>query len=161
MKLGAIGRLPTVASDKETITEIKGMRKLLRILNSIPKDLQDDVRDASVAIADDLVAGAKSAAHTPMAQLVVGGLKVKRDRVPVVRVGRNVITARGARETDIFYGAEFGGRMRRTTMQFQPHRGREGYFLYPTARQRGKHYAELWAESVDKAFKAWNDRSAL
>lgn len=30
------------------------------------------------------------------------------------------------------WGAEFGGRRRPTTQQFQPFLGRQGYFLYPT-----------------------------
>lgn len=152
------GRVTAVArpsANKDTVTEIKGMRQLLRLLNQLPKDLQAEVRDASQEIANDLVSGAKNAAHTRQQSMAAAGLKVKRDRVPIVRVGRNTIRP-GVKETDVFYGAEFGGRRRPTTMQFQPHLGQQGYFLYPTARQRGRKYAEMWAGAVDKAFRDWD-----
>lgn len=140
---------------RDTEVEIKGINQLLRALNKIDKDLQNKVRDASGKIASDLVAGAKSAAHTRQQALAAQALKVKRDRVPVVRVGKTMLRP-GLKGTDIFYGAEFGGGRRPTTQQFPEHRGRRGYFLYPTARARGKRYADLWADAVDDAFEAWN-----
>ena len=141
----------------DTVAEIKGLNQLLRVLNKIPKELQNEVRDAAQEIATDLVAGAKSAAHTPLQQLAASGLKAKRDRVPIVRVPRTMARP-GTRYTDIFYGAEFGGGARPSTQQFLPHRGRQGYFLYPTARARARKHTELWAEAVDKAFKDWDHR---
>lgn len=144
----------------ETATEIKGITQLLRALNKIPKDLQNDVRDASQQIANDLVSGAKNAAHTPLQQLAASGLKAKRDRVPVIRVSKAMLRP-GTTGTDVFYGAEFGGGRRPTTQQFLSHKGRQGYFLYPTARARGKRYADMWADAVDHAFKAWNYKAPL
>jgi hypothetical protein len=141
-------------AQSDTVTEIKGLPQLLRVLNKIPKDLQAEVRDASGEIAADLVSGAQNAAHTPLQLKVAGALKVKRDRVPVVRAGGK--TSDGTPVKDLFYGAEFGGGRRSTTQQFPTHRGRLGYFLYPTARARGRKYAEKWAEAVDKAFKDWD-----
>lgn len=141
-------------SERQTVFEIKGMRELLRALNKIPKELQNDVRDASQGIATDLVAGAKGAASTPLQNLAATGLKAKRDRVPVVSASGSVRA--GVKTQDIFYGAEFGGRRRPSTMQFLPHKGQQGYFLYPTARARGKRYFEMWAEAIDKAFRDWD-----
>lgn len=143
-------------AQSDTVAEIKGMRQLLRVLSKLPKDLQAEVRDASQAIADDLVNQSKNAAHTPLQQKVAGALKAKRDRVPVVKAGGKVD---GTPVKDIFYGAEFGGGKRPTTRQFPTHKGREGYFLYPTARARGREYSEKWAEAVDKAFKDWDYRA--
>ena len=146
-------------SNVDRAIEIKGINKLLRALSTIPKDLQQEVRDASADIARDLVSGATAAASTPQQRMVVGGLKVRRDRVPVVATGG---TLRGGTKTrDVFYGAEFGGQKRNTTMQFPPHKRQQGYFLYPTARARGRHYADMWADAIDKAFKDWDDRSAM
>lgn len=139
----------------ETNFEVRGLNQLLKALNKIPKELQAEVRDASGAIAADLVAGATNAAHTPLQRLAASGLKVKRDRVPVIRVGLNKVRP-GTRAADIFYGAEFGGRRRPTTQQFLEHKGRIGYFLYPTARARGRKYADLWDAAVDKAMKSWD-----
>lgn len=147
-------------AEQDTSYEIKGLRQLLKALNKIPKDLQNDVRDASQQIASDLVSGAKNAAHTPLQNLAASGLKAKRDRVPVVRVSKAMLRP-GTRGTDVFYGAEFGGGRRSTTQQFPAHRGKRGYFLYPTARARGRRYSDLWADAVDDAFKAWNYRAPL
>jgi len=142
----------------ETTVEIKGMKQLLRACSKIDKDLQNDIRDASAEIASDLVSGAQSAASTPLQNLAASGLKVKRDRVPVVRVGRTTVRP-GTRLTDIFYGAEFGGGRRPTTQQFLPHRGRQGYFLYPVARSRGRAYSDMWADAIDQAFATWDYRA--
>lgn len=131
--------------------DIKGIRALLRALSKIDKALQADVRDASQAIANDLAAGAKNAAHTPLQNKAAAGLKAKRDRIPAVQT---------AGVKDIFYGAEFGGGRRPSTRQFLPHKGQEGYFLYPYARAHARDYTDQWADAVDKAFAAWNDQSA-
>lgn len=147
-----------MADDSDPKVEIKGLTQLLRALNKIDKDLQNKVRDASQQIANDLVSGAKNAASTPLQNLAASALKAKRDRVPVVKVGTGMLRP-GTRGTDIFYGAEFGGGARPTTQQFLPHRGRRGYFLYPTARARSRRYTDLWADAVDDAFKAWNYRA--
>lgn len=147
-----------MAANKDVTVEIQGIKKLLRVLGQLPKDLQNEVRDASTEIATSLVSGAKQNARTPLQAMVAGGLKVKRDRVPVVHVGRGMVRP-GVRETDVFYGAEFGGRGRRTTQHFPAHKGTQGYFLYPYARSHGKAHAELWAEAIDKAFKQWDYRA--
>ena len=92
MKLGAIGKRPVndVASTpttRQTAWHVEGMRELLRALSKIPKELQADVRDASQAIANDLLSGAKGAAHTPQQRMAAAGLKVRRDRIPVIFAG--------------------------------------------------------------------------
>lgn len=138
--------------------DIKGVNALLRALSKIPKNLQADVRDASQAIANDLAAGARGAAHTPLQRMASTGLKAKRDRVPVVQTSGMVRA--GVRMRDVFYGAEFGGGRRATTQQFPPHKGQVGYFLYPYARAHANKYADMWADAVDKAFKDWDDQSA-
>lgn len=59
----------------------------------------------------------------------------------------------GARYPTVL-GAEFGGRGRPTTQQFQPHRGTEnGYFLYPTLRASEDQTDEAYVEALDEAFK--------
>lgn len=137
--------------------QLKGMKELLKVLGSLPKEYQGMVRDASQAIATDLASSATGAAHTDLQRLAAQGLKVKRDRVPVLRGGVGM-TPGGAEQRDVFFGAEFGGGRRATTRQFPTHRGRDGYFLYPTARAKGEHYAQMWVEAVDKAFQAWDHR---
>lgn len=139
----------------DTVGEIKGINQLLKVLSKLPKDLQANVRDASGDIAEGLKDAATNAAHTPLQALAAQGMKVRRDKVPILRVGKNQVRP-GTRENDIFFGAEFGGQRRPTTMQFQPHRGQRGYFLYPTARANGRKNAEMWIKAVDDAMKSWD-----
>jgi hypothetical protein len=63
------------------------------------------------------------------------------------------VTAGGAR-VPAFYGQEFGGGARQRTRQFPPHRGREGYFLWPTVRRRLKTAGRDWADLFDEIFGA-------
>lgn len=161
------GRRPTGGVDvakrgtnRETMFHVEGMRELLQVLNKLPKELQNEVREASQAIANDLAAGARNAAHSPLQRLAASGIKARRDRVPVIGVGATNVKP-GVKAIDVFYGAEFGGGRRPTTRQFPYWKGRgssAGYFLYPTARQRGRKYYDMWADAVDKAFEDWNHR---
>src|SRR5262245_14204010 len=116
----------------ETGIQVAGVKALLKALSKIDKNLQSDVREASQKIAADIVSGARNASHTPLQRMVAGGLVAKRDRVPVVKTAGTV--GAGVPTRDVFYGAEFGGGKRPTTRQFPPHKGQQGYFLYPYIR---------------------------
>jgi hypothetical protein len=144
-----------VAGDEPEI-HVEGLKRFLRVLSTLPKDLQNDTRDASQEIAGKLVSSARNAAHTPLQHLASTTLAAKRDRIPTV-TSKGKVRA-GVRAQDIFYGAEFGGGKRPTTRQFLPHKGRVGYFLYPTIRSEGSRYFDMWAAAVDKAFKDWEHR---
>jgi hypothetical protein len=47
---------------------------------------------------------------------------------------------------DVFFGAEFGGARTPKTQQFLRHRGKAGYFFWPTVR---KHKADIAKEYLD------------
>lgn len=47
-------------------------------------------------------------------------------------------------------GAEFGGRGRATTQQFQPHKGTTGYFVYPTIRDSAEEIVKPYEEAIDR-----------
>ena len=77
---------------------------------------------------------------------------------------------------DIFFGAEFGGgkygrgnpTTRQTrggrlvrkgggyTTQFKPHRGRQGYFLYPTIRDNRTEILRLYAANIEDVRRRFN-----
>ena len=81
---------------------------------------------------------------------------------------------------DVWFGAEFGGGKygagNKTpaksyadgttkgggyTTQFRQHRGRQGYFFYPTVRKENPTIERLYAEGVDRAMKKmFTDRAA-
>jgi hypothetical protein len=132
---------------------VEGLKRFLRLLSSLPKDMQNETRDASQEIAGKLVADATNAAHTPLQHLAATTLSAKRDRVPVVKSSGTV--RRGVKAQDIFYGAEFGGGARPSTRQFLPHQGKRGYFLYPTLRAHGSRYWDMWIKAIDDVMKDW------
>lgn len=52
-----------------------------------------------------------------------------------------------------FFGHEFGGGARPTTRQFPQHKGRTGYFLYPTIRSHMDEAVERWEAIIDEVFE--------
>lgn len=59
----------------------------------------------------------------------------------------------GGPKAEGFFGHEFGGQGRPTTHMFPRHRGRDGYFLYPTIRAEYKGLAKRWEEILDEVFE--------
>jgi hypothetical protein len=50
---------------------------------------------------------------------------------------------------DVFFGAEFGGRRRKTTQQFLRHRGRQGYFFWQAVRDSRSYIAKEYVQAID------------
>lgn len=106
-----------------------------------------------------MAAAMRSATFTPVQRHAARSLAIRRDRLGVELAG----ASRGsALDQALYYGGEYGGRKsrrvryaarsragrayvvrRRTTMQFLPHLGREGYFMWPTVRE--------WLPKINKA----------
>jgi len=77
---------------------------------------------------------------------------------------------------DVFFGTEFGGGKYRKgnptprttnrgsvvrkgggyTSQFRPHKGRQGYFFYPTVRSEGPNIVRMYADGVERVRKDWS-----
>jgi hypothetical protein len=132
------------------------MNDLLRALSKMDKALSAEIRDASQDVANRFATSVMGRAGTPLASAVAAGVKARRDRVPVVAMGTGKLSS-GTPISAVMYGAEFGGRGRPTTRQFQPHRGTAGYFLYPTIREQGREAAEEWADAIfDVLDRYWN-----
>jgi hypothetical protein len=54
---------------------------------------------------------------------------------------------------DVFFGAEFGGRRRKTTQQFLRHRGRQGYFFWQAVRDSKGTIATEYLAAIDTVLK--------
>lgn len=147
-----------------TDTTIPGINKRLR---AIPKEAAPALRDAAGDIARFVASDAAGAAREVggIARLVAPAILVGRDRVPLVRLGsRQALPAEGngwthrrggPRQTlaDVAMGAEFGGGRRETTRQFMPHRGRRGYFLWPTVRRDSDAIQGAYSAALDHALQ--------
>jgi hypothetical protein len=147
-----------MAKQTSTYNNVKGLN---RALMKLPRLAAAELRDASVEIARTVADDARGRAVRVggVATYVAPTIKATRDRVPVVKMGstaRLPATNRsrsGSRQTvgDVIWGAEFGGRGRPTTQQFQPHRGTQGYFLWPAVRDNSDDIQRLYSEALDTA----------
>ena len=144
-----------------TVKNISSVKGLNRALASLPKLAAEELRQASLAIAQHVADDARGRAIRVggVARLVAPSIKATRDRVPAVKQGGSgklpatSRTRAGSRQTvgDVMWGAEFGGRGRPTTQQFQPHLGTRGYFLWPTVRARSDDTQKRYSEALDEA----------
>jgi hypothetical protein len=138
--------------------EIDGLTSTLRAFNTYGKDASAQLRDASGKIAKATAEQAtqRGAGIGRQAALAAASLRVARDRVPALQMGgAKKAGRRGVPVGVLIYGAEFGGRGRPTTQQFLPHRGRDGYFLFPTIRARGLDDTALYLRALDDLGAKW------
>ncbi len=116
-----------------------------------------------------------SSGHSQASQ-VVRGLRARRDRLPTIKLDHNKAFVSKSRSNktrglgrqgpglasagikgfdrkvtygDVFFGAEFGGRRRKTTQQFLRHRGRQGYFFWQAVRDSKSYIAKEYVQAID------------
>ena len=149
-------------------TTVKDVRGLNAALRRLPKEASAQLRVAAKAIAADIAGEAAERARGlgGVAGLVAPTIRASKDRVPVVKMGGTgklpdagsdwTHARSGPRQTvgDVIFGAEFGGGARDTTQQFRPHKGTQGYFLWPTVRDRSDDIQERYGEALQAALEA-------
>lgn len=127
---------------------VEGLDGLLKSFNRLGPELNKEIRQAAKDVAKAVANDIKAAATTPQQKLAARTVRPQLDRVPSISAGGSVVLrktrklASGEKRdrtfpltgSDIFFGAEFGGQARPTTMQFPKHLGRTGYFFWPTIR---------------------------
>lgn len=128
---------------------IEGLDGLLKSFNRLGPELNREIRAAAKTVAKEIAADIVAAADTSQQQLAARSVRAQLDRVPAISAGGSVQLRKTQRRkngktvdrrtaltgSQIFFGAEFGGQKRPTTRQFPPHRGRQGYFFWPTIRE--------------------------
>ena len=178
--------------------QVDGLFTFLRIASQAYPEFNKELRLASEEIAQVVVDRAKAnAAGQPkhgqsvrgssgrsQAQVVVNGLRARRDRVPTIKLDHNKLYPSKSRSNrsrglgmmgparfgvgvsspyrgfdrkvtmgDVFFGAEFGGRRRKTTQQFLRHRGRQGYFFWQAVRDNKSFIAEAYQDAVESVLE--------
>lgn len=145
---------------------IEGLRETLRAFDEMSKGANNRLRDGSMEIAGKLMRAQQvaGAALGRQARFVSSrGLRVERDRAPVVSVGRRG----GAKVKALLFGSEFG--MTRHTgwynhrrynnlpnPQFFPHRGRgHSYWFFATAEAMQPEIESGWRDIADKIADDW------
>ena len=157
---------------------VDGFDEAIARLSALPKEANRSVRAASKRIAADeaIAIYQEGTAMGGVFALAAESVRARSDRIPSIQGGgpqyvrtadRPVkLTKRGkvrkhraaTRRTtagQIFFGAEFGGGARPETQQFAPHKGREGYFFFPTLRADSGDIGRQWGEALDEISGDW------
>lgn len=121
---------------------VEGLNALNRDLKAISRDAQAELKKANVDIAEKEGKRAQAAAYS------LGG--VAAHVAPSIKGGGGNAWAgiKFGSGQPAAMGAEFGGRGRPTTQQFQPWRGQEGYFVFPTIRRDSDQITEDWTDAI-------------
>lgn len=136
--------------------EVDGLAELNRTMRELGgKELQRELRDANKEVASE------EADRVQSALAAAGGMFAKV--APTVKASAGVTSAGvgfGGATAPFFAGAEFGAdrdkdRTRSTGSyvgyrQFKPHKGREGYVVYPTIRRDAERIEETYLEHIDR-----------
>lgn len=124
---------------------VEGLSELILRLKALETGAEVGIRLANKATASLVATGAQGAASGlgGVAAHVAPGIKATAG----IKSGSVSITG------DAAAGAEFGGRGRPTTQQFQPWRGTQGYFLWPTIRRDSEQINTTYRAALDRVIK--------
>ncbi len=148
------------AATAQGFLEIEGLADAIKLLKTFDKTMNQEAREASQRIAqresERITAAARRS--SPQSALVASSVRVRRDRMPAIAVGGGKkVAVSGPRKSrpsagDLFFGAEFGAMAYK---QFRIHRGREGYWFWPTLRDDGPWMGQQWIGALQAIADEW------
>ena len=170
----AIGRAGSVAFTPagNSSVEIVGITQFIRDLAKTDQNFRKEANKASTAVANLLVVAAKfeagSVTRNRQATEVMKGMRARTfNSLPaavlstksgfVSKSRPNRKRKRKVTRGDVFFGAEFGGARTPKTQQFRRHRGKAGYFFWPTVRKHKKDIAKEYLDAIDRVLKQLED----
>ena len=127
--------------------EIRGYPEFISALNKIESGLPKEMKGAAQQVAQDWVNAARNKAG-PSARGPAAAFNVVSNDEGVTLVN----------DHPMFYGEEFGGQARPSTMQFPPHNGQRGYWFFPAARENADKFQKVWEAAIDTATKSWDHK---
>lgn len=147
---------------------VDDLKKTLRVMRDLPKEAQAELRAEVQRMTDGHAAVVRRAMggwQDRRVQLLAGQVRAKKDRIPVVLVGKAARLPISGRPkgTDVLYGAEFGADQRYANgWRFPPRtpalgRGNVGYSIYPALRGRQAQLARDWEEAVLRSVRSWSN----
>ena len=163
--------------------QILGITEYLRASSKTYPEFNKYARIASKQVAELLVVAAKfeaaSVSRNRQAMEVMKGMRARSDRVPTIKLDENSLFQSKSRKFgssyniksrrrvkrqvtrgDVFFGAEFGGGARPNTRQFLRHRGRSGYFFWPTVRKHKADIADAYLGAIQKVLDGLSAKTA-
>ncbi|MBI2764850.1 MAG: hypothetical protein HYX53_02935 [Chloroflexi bacterium] len=134
-----------VVKDRMWASEVRGLTELQRELRTANPELARRLQQVNKRLVESVADEARSAAGSSVSTRSKASIRPNAS-------GREARVVAGGQRAPEFYGQEFGGGARPRTRQFPPHRGREGYFLWPTVRRRLGTAFEEWNAIFDEIF---------
>ncbi|HEY0638717.1 MAG TPA: hypothetical protein VGD67_13790 [Pseudonocardiaceae bacterium] len=139
---------------------VTGARETLRAFRDLPKDASKSLRERSQELAEVLAIRVRAAgtAEGRQAAKVARTVRAARDRVPVITARHPLVYATefGMNRRSGWYAA---GRYRDSAArQFKPHRGRAGYWIFPTVDSNGAEIGAAWRRVADDVARQFGGR---
>lgn len=135
---------------------VSGARETLAAFRAMPKNTQDELRDASLDLSRDVARWAATAgqAEGSQAALVAKTVRAVRDRVPSVQAGGSRrVGSRKAPAWKLLFGSEFGSDR---FHQFpRAHQGKTGIWFFPTIEAHAGEISERWLRAADRVLAAF------
>jgi hypothetical protein len=170
-RAGQVGFTPAGNSS----VEIVGITQFIRDLAKSDQRFKKEANKASTAVANLLVVAAKfeaaSVTRGNQATEVMKGMKARTfNSLPaaVLSSSSNFVSKsrpnrkrkRKVTRGDVFFGAEFGGARSPKTQQFLRHRGKSGYFFWPTVRKHKADIAKQYLDAIQRVYDDLKDQRA-
>lgn len=141
---------------------IDGAQATLKAFRDLPKDASDELRDASLELAEKMAGWVRAAGNAQgrQASLLTGTVKAKRDRLPYMvvggtqRIGHAWPGAGRAPAYALLFGSEFGSSRGHG---FLGHRGKAGYWIFPTIEAHEGDIAREWQQAADKVIEKFGE----
>jgi hypothetical protein len=129
-----------------------GIDEVLRAFRNLPREVSDDIRQASTEIAERVASDVRSQGDKQAAPLT-GSTRAVRDRVPSIKFGyqRKSGLSGGARINDLM-GANFGASSHSAPGGFPP-KVSPDYYVYRTIKSRNAWIVEAWLDAIAHACK--------
>lgn len=135
-------------ADKSQAIRVEGLAEFQRALRDISKEMASELRVANLLAAQVIERSATGKAHG------LGSVAAKT--APSIKAAaeqRRAKVSLGGGAYPFAMGAEFGGKGRPTTQQFKPHRGTQGYFLYPAIRGSRGQFMDVMERAIDQLMR--------
>lgn len=136
---------------------ITGIRGTLTALSKLPKDAQNELRDAALELSKELArtAASRGRGEGRQAALVASTVKARRDRVPVIVAGGPTRLGRNRKPAwKLLFGSEFGSNY---YLQFgKPHIGSGSYWFFDTVEAEQETITARWLEAADNVIQRFD-----
>jgi hypothetical protein len=132
---------------------LEGAAEVLRAFRQLPKDANNELRAASLALAQTLAPKVATAGRSEGAQaaLLAKTVRAQRDRVPVIVVGGTRRLGSNRKPAfKMLFGSEFGANFYR---QFKPHLGSGSYWIFRTVDDNQPLISKEWNKAADNVIR--------